>query len=104
VSRWRRWVECLLRLLSDRHTPSHDTAAVDAGTRRDELLAEQQLRTTMPDVQRGLEHQLRTVAIQRHLAQAAPEPSIHAELDYLQRSVQTGVHRDIDRGGPSLSR
>jgi hypothetical protein len=40
----------------------HDTAAADSGTRRDELLAEQQLRTTMPDTQLALEHQLRTQA------------------------------------------
>jgi conjugative relaxase-like TrwC/TraI family protein len=91
---------------------SQETAAVDAGTRRDELLTEQQLRATMPESQTALEHLLRTQAIEQ---QQLPEQtalerqldqSLQTELDYHQRSLQTDLHHDvhheIDRGGPSL--
>lgn len=87
---------------------SHDTAAVDASTRRDELLAEQQLRATMPEAQATLEHQLRSQAIdhQRAQEQAAFErqvdQSAQADLDFHQRSLHADIHQDIDRGGPSL--
>lgn len=87
-----------------------DTAALDAGTRHDELLTEQQLRVDMPDSQRAVERQLRVEWTlrqrQQELEQTAPErqvsPSLQDELDYHQRSIQTDIHRDIDRGGPSL--
>ena len=91
---------------------SLDTATREAGTRRAELLAEQQLRATMPEPQATLEHELRTQAIQQqHIDQATPV--LHSDLSPLQselsRSRQLGLeydHRsaevDIDRGGPSL--
>jgi hypothetical protein len=88
----------------------HDTAALDAGTRRDELLTEQQLRTTMPEDQRVLERQLRVQWTlhqrQQNLEQAAlerqTEPSLQADLDYHQRNLQADIHQNVDRGGPSL--
>lgn len=93
--------------LRDRVT-SQDTAAVDASIRRDELVAEQQLRAGMPESQRSLEHQLRTQAIeQQQLQEQATlerqrEQSTQMDLDYHQRSIQADIHRGIDRGGPSL--
>jgi hypothetical protein len=87
---------------------SQDTAALDAGTRQGELLGEQQLRATMPDTQRSFEHELRTQAIQRQRIQEQAtldrqvDPSVQRDLDYHQRSLQAGLHRDLDRGGPSL--
>ncbi|TCO46426.1 conjugative relaxase-like TrwC/TraI family protein [Actinocrispum wychmicini] len=89
------------------HITSSDTAAVDAGVRRDELLAEQQLRAVMPEAQATLEHQLRTGAIEHQrltALQRQVHQSIQADFDYQQRSVQTHVHRDVDRGGPSSGR
>ncbi|MGH3759874.1 MAG: hypothetical protein ACRDTB_19200 [Actinophytocola sp.] len=96
-----------LAQLRDRVT-SQDTAALDAGTRRDELLAEQQLRDTMPEVQATFEHQLRTDAIERQQlhGQGALErqldQSLQMDLDYQQRTVQADIHRDVDRDGPGL--
>jgi hypothetical protein len=62
----------------------------------------------MPDVQRSLEHQLRTLATQQQLDQTAPERqlerSLHADLDYHPRPIRPDIHRDIDPGGPSLGR
>lgn len=96
-----------LARLGDRVT-SQATAAIDAGTHRDELLAEQQLRATMPETQATLEHQLRTQAIEQQQLheQAALErqldQSLQMDLDYHQRSLQADIrdiHRDIDPGG-----
>jgi conjugative relaxase-like TrwC/TraI family protein len=84
-----------------------DTAAADAGTRRDELLAEQQLRAAMPETQGTLEHQLRTRALddqQLTALQHQAQQSIQPDLDYQQRSVQAHVRRDVNGGGPSLGR
>lgn len=87
---------------------SHDTAARDAGTRRDKLLAEQQLRATMPDTQATFEHQLRNHAIEQ---QPVPEQaglerqldqSLQMDLDYHQRTLQTEIHTDINRDSPNL--
>lgn len=86
---------------------SRDTATADAGTRRDELLAEQQLRAAMPESQAILEYQLRTEVFedqQLTALQRQAHQSIQADVDYQQRSVHTRVHRDIDRGGPSPGR
>ena len=69
---------------------SQDTAALDAGTRRDELLAEQQLRATMPEPQATLEHQLRTQAIQQQQLDQAT-PVLHSDL--LDHSERTGPDR-----------
>jgi hypothetical protein len=96
-----------LTQLRDRIT-SQDTAALDAGTRRDELRAEQQLRAAMPEPQATLEHQLRTHAIEQHQLHEQTtlehqlDQSAQIDLDYHQRSLQTDLHHDIDPGGPSL--
>jgi hypothetical protein len=45
---------------------TQETAATDARQRRDQLLAEQQLRTSMPQHQATLEQQLRTQAVEQH--------------------------------------
>lgn len=98
-----------LTRLRDRIT-SQETAAIDASTRRDQLVAEQQLRATMPDAQATVEQQLRSQAIeqQQRQEQAAlerqREQSAQMDLDYHQRSIQTDIHRDLDPGGPSLGR
>jgi hypothetical protein len=88
----------------------HDTAALDASTRRDELLTEQQLRDAMPDAQRILERQhriqetlqQRQQTLDRAALERQTEPSLQADLDYHQRTLHTDIHRDIDRGGPGL--
>jgi hypothetical protein len=89
-----------------------DRVAAEAGTLRDELTAEQQLRESMPQPQRMAEKMWRidvnrTEAI-RAVEQAAeveaePElagPEVDLELDYHARTMDRGL--DIDRGGPSL--
>ncbi|HEX6356065.1 MobF family relaxase [Actinophytocola sp.] len=87
-----------------------DTAALDASTRCDELLAEQQLRTTMPDSQRTLERQLRIEwtlqqrqqSLEQASLESTAEPSLQVDLDYHQRALQADLHRGIDRDGPGL--
>lgn len=62
----------------------------------------------MPEDQRVLERQLRVQWTlhqrQQNLDQAAlerqSEPSLQADLDYHQRTLQHDIHRDLDRGGP----
>ncbi|TDV45342.1 MobF family relaxase [Actinophytocola oryzae] len=89
---------------------SYDTAALDAGTRREELLTERQLRDAMPDTQRTLERQLRIQETLKQRQQTLdhatlerqPEPSLQADVEYHQRTLHTDIHQDIERGGPSL--
>jgi DNA gyrase/topoisomerase IV subunit A len=90
-----------------------DLAAAQAGTQREELIAEQQLREAMPQSQRIAEkvwrievHEQETArALEQAAAQPDLEPDVAApgvdlELDYHARTMDRGL--DIDRGGPSL--
>jgi conjugative relaxase-like TrwC/TraI family protein len=88
----------------------HDTAARDAGSRHDELLAEQQLRTDMPEAQRTVERQLRIKwtlhqrqhSLEHSALEPQTEPALLANLEYHQRTLQTDIHQNVDRDGPTL--
>jgi len=87
---------------------SHEVAAADAGTRREELMAEQQLRATIPEAQAAVKDQLRTHAIEHQRAQAPAaherhvDRALHMDLGYDQRAREADMHRDLDPGGPGL--
>ncbi len=107
---WQRALEADQRdldRLRDR-AEGHDTAAFDASTRRKELLAEQQLRATMPEAQATLEHQLRTPAVggqqvgEPGTLDHQLDPTRQADLDFHHRSLHHDIHPDVDRGGPDL--
>jgi hypothetical protein len=86
-----------------------DCAAAEAGTHRDELIAEQQLRDALPQTHRITEGLWRLEAhrqdLTRALEQLAVEPDLASsevdwEREYHERTLDRGV--DIDRDGPSL--
>lgn len=89
-----------------------DRTVAEVGSRRDELIAEQQLRDAMPQSQRMAEkmwrievHKLETVRAVEQAAEVEAEPDlagpeVDLEWNYHARTMDRGL--DIDRGGPSL--